>query len=80
MVEEKNLERKFDSNNVCGITNDQMISMEQLKLGKIKVETEERELFITSLGAETANLEKQIEYAEKRAERRCPTYDENNFY
>ena len=42
MVEEKDLERKFDSNNVCGITNDQMISMEQLKLGNKRVETEEK--------------------------------------
>ena len=55
VVEEKNLKRKFDSNNVCGITNDQIISMKQLQLGKKRVEMEERELFITSLDAETAS-------------------------
>ena len=77
-MEKKDSERENDMVNSRGLSTVNLISMETLQLGKKRAQTEQKELLLSGLGMELSQLEKQIEIAEKMAERKCKVYDENN--
>lgn len=74
----KSEERKNDNNKKRGLTNYQLINLSHLKIQKEKLIHKIKERNMIHLKIAFDSLTQEIESAERRSERRCPDYDENN--
>ena len=74
------MERSADTANERGLTTDQLISLQNVQVQRYRLNTHKDEVAIASLMMQTIILKDQITQYERRAERICPTYDENNVH
>lgn len=76
--QKKTDERSNDTTGDRGFSTDQRISIESMNINKKRLEHQQHETRLVGLSIQGSAIRSQIESAEKRAELRCPTYDENN--
>lgn len=71
----KNKMRDDDSANKRGLTTDQLISLESVKVQKDNLLTKRQEVTLASYAMRNSILDTQIGRYERMAERKCPDYD-----
>ena len=78
--QKKSDERMNDTGNSRGFSTEQRISIESLNINKRRLEHQQNETRLVGLSIQQSAIESQIEGAERRANLRCPEYDENNIH
>ena len=68
----------MDALNSCGLTTDQKIDLATLNVQRQAMLDRQKESTLVALSMEDNALNAQIEAAEKRAQIRCPNYDEKD--
>ena len=78
---EKVNERTADTVNKCGLTTDQMISLQAVQVQRDKLKTQKYEVEIANLMMmQNTIINDQITQYERQAERMCPTNNEANVH
>ena len=75
MKKEKELERNEDTDNARGLTTDQMINLESVKIQRQMFDGKKQEMAMAGLSMQNQIINDMIARAERRAERQCPEGD-----
>ena len=73
-------ESHHDNTAIRGFTTEQRIDIENLNVQRQIMMDRQNESKIVGLSIESGAIEKQIAHAERRAEVRCPEYDQSNLH
>ena len=76
----KQVDAAHDTSAVRGFSTDQRIDIEKLNVQQSMMKDKRDETAIVALSIEESALARMLAMAEKRAEVRCPMYDENNIH
>ena len=77
-AKEKKMHHDMDASNSCGLTTDQKIDLATLNVQHQAMLDCQKESTLVALSMEDNALNARIEAAEKRAQIRCPNYDEKD--
>lgn len=72
---EKEIERNEDTDNARGLTTDQMINLESVKIQRQMFDGKKQEMAMAGMSMQNQMLNDMIARAERRAERLCPERD-----